>query len=197
MRSVWALFLLLVGGSLAASYIKFAAIWGQEIWGKDRKHHGTIIFFSFGEHMFFQFSASDGARSVWSRSLQDLLPWEIGVYVKTSVFRNVFTYWLLAIFQIVNISMFPCTRGSGISLGLCLLFIQFFQGYLAFKLSRAQFVYLFATCLRIFSSLHFLAPVNKNMSLISEASFEQNLLCDKTIWQNLLSCSQAGPSKWY
>lgn len=40
-----------------------------------------------------------------------------------------------------------------------------------------QFVYLFATSLHIFSSLHFLAPVNENMSLTSEPSFEKNLLC--------------------
>lgn len=65
----------------------------------------------------------------------------------------------------------------GISQGLCLLFIQFFQGYVSVKLSRAQFVCLFATCIHIFSSLHFLAPVNKNMSLTSESSFEKNLLC--------------------
>lgn len=64
-----------------------------------------------------------------------------------------------------------------ISQGLCLLFIKFFQGYISVKLSRAQFVYLVATCIHIFSSLHFLAPVNKNMSLTSEPSFEKNLLC--------------------
>lgn len=54
-----------------------------------------------------------------------------------------------------------------ISQGLCHLFIHFFQGYASVKLSRAQFVYLFATCIHIFSSLHFLPPVNKNMSLTS------------------------------
>lgn len=69
-----------------------------------------------------------------------------------------------------------------ISQGLCLLFIQFFQGYIPVKLSRAQFVYLFATCIHIFSSLHFLAPVNKNMSLSSEPFFEKNLLCT---WNHL------------
>jgi len=45
MGSIWALFLLPVGGSLAANYIKLTAIWGQEIWRKDRKHYTMILFF--------------------------------------------------------------------------------------------------------------------------------------------------------
>lgn len=143
MRSIWTLFLLPVGGTLAASYIKLAAIWGQEIWGKDRKHRGTIhFFFLWWTHVLSIPSLRQSEKCLVTQPSRPTA-WEIDVYVKTSVFRNLCTYWLLPIFQIVNASMFHCPWGSGRSTVFpkeCAFYLFIFSKDTYLKLSRAQFV---------------------------------------------------------
>lgn len=180
MRSVWALFLLLVGGSLAANYIKLAAIWGQKIWGKDRKHHGPIHFSplvntcSFSSQPQMELEVS-GHTTFKTYCLRDRCGCE-NLCFQESFYILTLTCLSNCKYICVSLHMWQW-REHSISQGLCLLFIQFFQGYVSVTFSRAQLVYLFATCIHIFSSLHFLAPVNKNMSLTSEPSFEKQLLC--------------------
>lgn len=184
MGSVWAVFLLLVGGSEATNYIKLTATWGQEIWEKYVMHYVTILFIlplvktsssSLQPHTELEVSSHTALKTycLKDRSVCEVICFQASFSTSAVTYLSNYVYLC-----------FHCRCGSSRSTifpKYCAFYLfNFSKDMYLLKLAKAWqclFICYLHKSLDLSSSSHFLTLVKRNLSPASEASFEKQLLC--------------------